>query len=112
MKDDKKHFRFYWEEPYEEEKSQAAIPSMKIEMPGFRKDEIRAKLSDNMITVSASKKAHEVRKGKNFYREEASASSFSKSMTLPHEIDSRDFEIVIADGAVLLRKKKKIAEKA
>ncbi|GEM_PF-5052019 len=116
MKDDKKNFRFYWEESHNEhpeKENQTSVPSFKIEMPGFSKDEITAKLTNNMITVTAAKKAHEVKKGKTFYHEEASSASFSKSMTLPHEIDSGNFEVVIVDGAVTLkRKKKKLAEKA
>ncbi len=111
MKDGEKNFRFYWEEPYEQEPRTAA-PSIKIEMPGFKKDEIKATLTNNMITVSASKKAHQVQKGSSFYREEASASSFSKSMMLPGEIDQKQFEVVVKDGAVLLKRRRKIKEDA
>ena len=107
----KDNFRFYWEEPYEQKEAQPTEPSIRIEMPGFSKDEITAKLANNMITVSASKKSHEVKKGRNFYREQASSSSFSKSVALPHEINARDFEVVIKDGIVMLKKKKKITER-
>lgn len=77
----KKNFRFYWEETYE--KKAKPEPSIKFEIPGFKKDEIKVSLTNNSINVSAGKKGKKVEKGKGFYREEAFASSFSRSMTLP-----------------------------
>lgn len=100
MKD--KNFRFYWQEPYEKKD-----PNIKIEVPGFGKDEIRVNLTTSSITVSASKKDHRVKKGRNFYREEAFASSFSRTTALPHKIRPEDFDVVIKDGVVMLKRKKK-----
>ena len=100
MKD--KNFHFYWEEPYHKKE-----PNVRIEVPGFKNDEIKVSLTSNMITVSAAKKGQKIEKGKNFYREESFARSFSKSMSLPHKINAEDFEVVVADNAVMLKKKKK-----
>jgi len=94
--------KFYWEEDTKD--------SMVLDMPGFDKDEIKVQLTKNSIIISASKKSHVKESGKDFYREEASASSFSKSMTLPKEIDPKDYEIGIKDGAVVLKKRKKKLE--
>ena len=83
---------------------------MRLDIPGFDKDEIKVQLTKNSISISASKKSHVKESGKGFYREEASASSFSKSMVLPKEIEPKDYEIEIKDGAIVLKKKKKKLE--
>ncbi|OFZ56428.1 MAG: hypothetical protein A3D92_24935 [Bacteroidetes bacterium RIFCSPHIGHO2_02_FULL_44_7] len=93
--------KFYWEK---------GAKDLRIDIPGFDKDEIKVELSKNSITISASKKSHVKESGKDFYREEASASSFSKSMMLPKEIDPKGYEVEIKDGVVVLKKRKKKLE--
>ncbi|MBI2173276.1 MAG: Hsp20/alpha crystallin family protein [Candidatus Aenigmarchaeota archaeon] len=91
--------RFYWEEP--------KGGNMKIEMPGFRKDEISAKIEGGMLTISAAKKSHREKKGKGFYAEESSSSSFTKSISLPEGVKAGDISLEIRDGVVVIKKKKK-----
>lgn len=95
-------FKFYWEEPFEREE-----PNIKIDVPGFRKDNIKVKLTRNVLTIKASKKASKTEKGNGYYKEESFASSFVKAVSLPHEINPRDFHVVVSDGHVILKRKKK-----
>ena len=83
------------------------LTSMTLEVPGFRKDEIHVRLGRDSLTISASKKAKKSEKGKDFYYEESSASSIMRTMPLPAKINPSDFEVVIKDGSVVLKKKKK-----
>lgn len=94
-----KKFRFYWDSRSE--------PQLKIDVPGFKKDEIKVHLTASSMSVSASKKAHREEKNKNFYRAEAFASSFSRFMSLPNGINPGDLEVEIRDGSVVLKRKKK-----
>lgn len=96
----KESFRFYWED-----QPKRKLSDLRIEVPGFRKDEIKAAITNDSIIVKANRKDKKVIKGKNFYREKASASSLSKSMMLPKEINPENFSIVIRDGEVILKKK-------
>jgi HSP20 family protein len=98
----KDSFRFFWEEPFDSDE-----PNIRIEVPGFRKDEITVNLSHSSLTINASKKDRKVEKGKGFYSEESFVSSFSKSVSLPHRIDPRGFDVVVEDGAVVLKKRKR-----
>lgn len=113
MKGSGKKLRFYWEEPVGKEGqpesagTERTQEEMRIDIPGFRKGEIRASLSGNMITVSASRKSRQVQKVRGFYSQESFTNSFSKSMTLPGGISPKDFEVIVKDGAVLLKRKKK-----
>ena len=98
----KKEFRFFWEEPCMRD------PSINIGVPGFRKDEIQVSIEHGFITVKASKKNHKEEKGKNFYREEVFSSAFSRSMSLPPQLQAKDIGIKVDDGSVkIVRKKKK-----
>lgn len=96
----KDSFRFFWEEPFNSDE-----PNIKIEVPGFKKDEITVNLSHSSLTISASKKDKKIEKGKGFYSEESFASSFSKSVSLPHKIDPEEFSVMTEDGAVFLVRK-------
>jgi HSP20 family protein len=116
MKDDKKNFSFYWEEPMnfsrEKKASEIQQPIIKIEVPGFTRDEIKVSMEKNILTVNAQKKSKSESKGKGFYSFSASSSAFSRSIALPSQINSKDLEINIKDGAVTLKKKKKVEENA
>lgn len=109
----KENFRFYWEQPEDGKGSgregEKGKEGFRMDVPGFTKDEIRVSVTDNSLTVSASKKGGKVDKGKGFYREERFASSFSKSITLPQNLDKKEFEIEISDGAIILKRRKKKA---
>ncbi len=103
-----KNFRFYWEGRHDKKE-----PDIRIEVPGFKKDEITVTIQNNMLSVSGRKKSHKVEKGRGFYRESASSSSFQKSVTLPLDLTPGNFEPVVRDGAVeIKKKKKKIVESA
>ena len=106
----KKNFKFYWEEPIEAIQKQPGrrqheVKELRIEVPGYSKNEIRASLTRNSITISASKHQHDVRRGQGFYHEQQSTNSFSRSVSLPSVIDPAHFEVVIGDGTVSIRKK-------
>ena len=108
MKKDK-DMKFYWEEPYRENRltNEAHI---KIDVPGFKKDEIKVTVKNNVLSVSARKKSQKTEKGKNFYRQESFVSSFEKSMTLPFNFDAKMFDLNVNDGSIKIRKKKKMLE--
>ncbi|MFA4819971.1 MAG: Hsp20/alpha crystallin family protein [Candidatus Aenigmatarchaeota archaeon] len=92
--------KFYWEKGDEK--------GISIDIPGFKKDEIKVKLAENMLIISASKKGAKEESGKNFYKAEAFSSSFSKSIALPAKINPGDYQIEIKDGKIVLKRKKKI----
>ncbi|MDI6722879.1 MAG: Hsp20/alpha crystallin family protein [Candidatus Aenigmarchaeota archaeon] len=92
--------KFYWEEDPKGK-------SIRIEVPGYNKNEIKVGIEGGMLIVSAEKKSHKKEKGKGFYKEEASFSSFHKSMSMPESVTGRDFDVSITDGKVELKKKKK-----
>ncbi len=103
----KDSFKFYWEEPFENDS-----PHIKIEVLGFRKGEIKVKLTKSLLTIKAVKRARKTESGNGYYKEEAFASSFMKSLALPHKINPKDFTVEVRDGSVSLKRKNKKGVKA
>ncbi|MBI3190928.1 Hsp20 family protein [archaeon] len=103
---DKRNFMFYWEGDEKDVKNSKKSGFAIIRIPGFKKDEISVRIKDNTLSINAAKKSHSVRKGKNFYKEESSASSFSRSIHVPG-LDTNNIEVGIEDGAVVLKRKKR-----
>jgi HSP20 family protein len=78
--------------------------------PGLKKDNFKIDMEGNMLTVSSEKE--ETKEGKNtkFNRKEYSCSSFSRSFTLPCEINRKKIEAKYEDGVlkIVLHRKERI----
>src|SRR6478609_9552343 len=55
--------------------------------PGLKKDDFRIDVDGNMLTISCEKEENKEEKDKRFTRREYSYSSFSRSFTLPDEVN-------------------------
>ena len=80
----KEDYQFYWQQPVQKKSAEKkkAPSEMKFDMPGFKKDEIRATLNGHGITITAQRKSHNIQKSKDFYSESKSSSSFSRTFIL------------------------------
>jgi HSP20 family protein len=61
---------------------------MEYLVPGFKKDEIKVALEQNVLTVKAEKKTETTEEQKRYTRKEFSFSSFKRSFTMPDNIDA------------------------
>ena len=55
--------------------------------PGMKKDDFKIDVDGNMLTISSEKEENKEEKDKKFTRKEYSYSSFSRSFTLPDEVN-------------------------
>ena len=60
--------------------------------PGLKKDDFNINVDGNMLTISSLKEDTKEEKDKRFTRKEYSYSSFSRSFTLPEEINKEKIE--------------------
>ncbi len=107
--------RFFGEYPMNFEWSHSFNPRVDIsedeknifinaEIPGVKKDEIKISLQDNILTISGEKKSEtEEKKDKNFYRSERIFGSFTRSFTLPDEINPDKVEAKFEDGILKVK---------
>ena len=71
------------------------------EIPGMSKDEVQVKLQGNYLQISGSRTC-ETPEGYKAARNERAAGSFSRSFTLPYDVDSSKVSATLKDGLLKL----------
>ena len=83
-----------------EEKDDVVV---KAELPGIKKEDIDVTLTENTITISGEKKKEEEVKKKDYYRWECSYGSFSRTFSLPSEVQTDKVKTRMKDGVLEIR---------
>jgi HSP20 family protein len=68
--------------------------------PGLKKEDFKIDVDGNMLTINSEKEDSREEKDKKFTRKEYSYSSFSRSFTLPEEINKEKIEAKYEDGVL------------
>jgi len=76
---------------------------VKAELPGIRKEDIDVKMTDNTVIISGEKKKEEKVERKNYYREERSYGSFTRSFRLPVEVQTDKAKAQFKEGLLEIR---------
>jgi HSP20 family protein len=71
-----------------------------LAVPGMKKDDFKIDIDGNMLSISSEKEEKKEEKDKLFTRKEYNYSSFSRSFTLPNEINSEKIEAKYEDGVL------------
>lgn len=80
-----------------EEKNQYKVS---LAAPGLKKENFKIDVDGNMLTISSEKEESSEEKEKKFTRKEYNYSSFSRSFTLPEEINKENIEAKYEDGVL------------
>ncbi len=72
--------------------------TVKMELPGVNKDDVKITLESNVLTIRGDKKAENEVKEKNYHRTERSYGSFQRSFTLPTTVKNDRIDAVYKDG--------------
>lgn len=72
--------------------------------PGLKKDDLKIEMDGNLLTVSSSKEEKKEEKDaeKHFTKREYSYSAFSRSFSLPDEVDKDAIEAKYEDGELTI----------
>ena len=73
-----------------------------LAVPGMKKDDFKIDVEGNMLTISSEKEESKEEKDKKFTRKEYSYSSFSRSFTLPEEVNKEKIEAKYEEGVLKL----------
>lgn len=68
--------------------------------PGMKKEDFNIDVDGNMLTISSEKEESKEEKEKKFTRKEYSYSSFSRSFTLPEEVNKEKIDARYEDGVL------------
>ena len=74
---------------------------MKVEVPGVAKDDLNVKVQGNYLEISGSNKSV-VPEGYTAHRVERAARTFTRSLTLPADVDTAKVEAKMANGLLTL----------
>ncbi|MBW3660613.1 MAG: Hsp20/alpha crystallin family protein [Gemmatimonadetes bacterium] len=77
--------------------------SLRLEVPGLSRDQIKISVEDNMLTVRGEKKQETTREDETFYRTERSYGSFERSFSLPTHFDKDAIHASLEDGVLTIR---------
>jgi HSP20 family protein len=76
---------------------------VKAELPGIKKEDVDVSMTDNVISISGEKKKEEKVERKNYYREERSYGSFTRSFRLPMEVQTDKAKAQFKEGILEIR---------
>ena len=78
-----------------------------VAAPGLKKNDFNIDVDGNMLTISSEKEESKQEKDAKYTRKEYSYSSFSRSFSLPEEVNQEKIEATYEDGVlkVMLPKK-------
>lgn len=75
---------------------------VRAELPGMKKEDIDVSMSDNSVTISGQTKHEAKEAAEQYYRCEISRGAFSRTVTLPAEVDSDKTKASFKDGVLEL----------
>ena len=83
---------------------------MKVEVPGVAKEDLSVKVQGNYLEISGSRKS-DAPEGYTAHRVERTAKTFTRSLTLPADVDTGKVEATMANGLLTLTLPKSEAAK-
>jgi len=69
-----------------------------VAVPGMSKDDFKIDLNDNFLTISGERKFNREKKEDNFYSVETNYGTFSRSFTLPENVDADKISAKYVNG--------------
>ncbi len=76
--------------------------SITAEIPGVEKGDVRIKVDNGVLTIRGERKQEKEEKDKKFHRIERFYGSFTRSFTLPDNVDESRIEASFKDGMLTL----------
>lgn len=73
---------------------------VKAELPGLKKEEIKISVRGNLLTITGERKQEEETKNKTYHRVERQYGKFSRTISLPSEVDVNKIKAVYKDGVL------------
>jgi HSP20 family protein len=76
--------------------------NVELDVPGFKTEDFKVKVDDDVLTISAEEKKEETTEEKNYSRREYHYASFTRSFRLPDNAKDDDIKALYTDGMLKL----------
>jgi HSP20 family protein len=77
--------------------------TLSVELPGMKAEEIHVDLQDNVLTLSGERKLERSDEREGYHRVERSYGSFSRSFSLPENVDGEKCDAEMTDGVLRVK---------
>lgn len=84
---------------------------IKVEIPEVNKEDVKVAVYNGVLTIRGERKQEKEENGKKFHRVERKYGSFTRSFTLPENVDENSIKADFKDGILHLRIQKTEAAK-
>ncbi len=74
----------------------------KVELPGFRKEDIQVEFNGDTLLLRGERKQEEETKNENCHRLERSYGMFERTFSIPKNVDAKKIDAVLKDGVLQL----------
>jgi HSP20 family protein len=85
--------------------------TIKAEIPEVKKEDVKVTVDNGVLSIRGERKQEKEEKGKKFHRVERSYGSFTRSFTLPENVDGTKIAASFKDGMLNLQIPKTEASK-
>ncbi len=68
------------------------------ELPGFKEEQIEVQMEGVVLTLRGERRFEEEKEGRNYHRVERSYGQFTRSFTLPNNVDKEKVQATFRDG--------------
>jgi len=85
---------------------------VRMDVPGIQPEEIEVEVTGNTLLITGERKEEKEEKGRTYHRIERTSGSFSRSMTLPCEVDSDQVQALCDNGVLTIQLPKSNLSKA
>jgi HSP20 family protein len=76
---------------------------LKADLPGLDSDDVNIEVKDGVLTVSGERKTEHEARADGFYRVERAFGGFSRSMSLPQQVDAEQISAKFDKGVLEVR---------
>ena len=76
---------------------------IEAELPGVKEEDVEVNVEDRLLTLRGERQEEKEEKGKKFHRIESSYGSFTRSFTLPEDVDEDKIAADYKDGLLTVR---------
>ncbi len=109
--DDEGSAKFEWSPSVDISESEKEY-LVRAEVPAVKKDDIKVTVDGGMITIAGERKQQKEEKNEKFHRVESVYGSFSRSFSLPENVDANNIKCESQDGVLTVHIPKTEIEKA
>jgi HSP20 family protein len=76
--------------------------TVRVELPGFKREDIQVSLQDGVLTISGERKEEKVGEGTEVHRQERYYGKFARALTLPTAVAADKVKAAYKDGVLTI----------